>query len=93
MADNLGTGDIIEQVKTKNIDELARKELPFNNAHSAPVYTPSRYSVLSDNHNHHAQLTVGRWGIDGNNHSRKRQFSLAKVLRDKGDYNTNVVGK
>ena len=74
MADDLGTGDVIGQVKTKNIDQLARKELSFNNTHSAPVCAPSRYSLLSGNHNHRAQLPVGRWGMDGNNNFRKRHL-------------------
>ena len=93
MADDLGIGDIIGQVKTPNIDELAREGLSFNNTHATPLCATSRYSLLSGNYNHRARSPAGLWGMEGHNNFRKGQLSLAKVLRDEGDYKTNVVGK
>jgi len=93
LADDIGIGDINGRVKTPNIDKLAQLGTSFDNAHSTPICAPSRYVLLSGNYQQRGRNAGGTWTLKNNNNFKPGQQSLAQVLKEGGNYMTNVVGK
>ncbi len=95
-ADDIGYGDVgcygATEVKTPNIDRLAREGLRFTDAHSAAATcTPSRYAMLTGEYAWRKKGTgilpgVAPLIIDSS------RVTLASMLHDAG-YSTAVVGK
>ena len=102
VADDLGYADLGihgSDIRTPNIDALAREGLRFTQFHTAPYCAPTRAMLLSGNNNHVAG--VGRQhpvpplegvlpGYEG--HLSDRIAPLPSVLRSAG-YHTYTVGK
>lgn len=102
VADDLGYADLGvfgSDIRTPNIDSLAREGLRFSQFHTAPLCSPTRAMLLSGNNNHVAG--VGRQhpypplegqmpGYEG--HLSDRIAPLPRVLRDAG-YHTYTAGK
>ncbi len=95
-ADDLGYGDIgcygAKQVKTPNIDRLAKDSLRFTDAHSqAATCTPSRYSLLTGEY---AWRKKGTDILPGNANLiiAPGRTTLPGMLQKAG-YQTGVVGK
>jgi arylsulfatase A len=96
MADDLGYGDIgafgATDIRTPNIDELARKGIRFTEFYCAsPVCSPTRAGLLTGRY-------PRRMGIDGVFFPESftgippSEVTLAEALKDQG-YTTGVVGK
>jgi len=102
VADDLGYADLGiygSDIRTPNIDALARGGLRFSQFHTAPLCAPTRAMLLSGNNNHVAG--VGRQhpvppleaafpGYEG--HLSDRIAPLPEVLRAAG-YHTYMAGK
>ncbi len=93
--DDLGYGDVgaygATQVKTPNIDNLAKGGLRFTDAHSsAATCSPSRYSLLTGNYAFRNKVKILEGDapllIDPN------EPTLPKMLQKAG-YSTGIVGK
>lgn len=87
-----GAGDI----KTPNIDALAKTGMRFENAYSMPQCTPSRVTLLTGRYpwrtgwvNH---WDVPRWGVGYFDWKLRQNMTFAKVLKNAG-YVTAAVGK
>src|ERR1700730_1671741 len=103
VADDLGYTDLGcygGDIKTPNIDLLAKKGLLFTNFHTAPLCAPTRSMILSGNDNH-----VAGWGsmlpLKGTTRENKpgyeqhltdRIVTVAQLLKD-GGYQTFMSGK
>jgi arylsulfatase A-like enzyme len=95
-ADDLGYGDVgcygATEVKTPNLDRLAREGLRFTDAHSAAATcTPSRYAMLTGEYAWRKKGT-GILPGDAPLIIEPGRVTLASMLRDAG-YTTGVVGK
>jgi len=95
-ADDIGYGDFgcygATEVKTPNIDRLAREGLRFTDAHSAAATcTPSRYAMLTGEY---AWRQKGTGILPGNAPLiiEPGRVTLASMLHDAG-YSTGIVGK
>jgi len=84
-----------EDVKTPNIDELARKGMRFENVYSMPQCTPSRVTLLTGQYpwrhgwvNHYDVPRLGH----GGRYDPILNPSFGKMLRDEG-YATCIAGK
>lgn len=96
LSDDVGYGDVgcygATDVKTPNIDELAKSGLRFTNAHcDAATCTPSRYALLTGCYawrQDGVQVLPG----DAKLLIKPGQPTLASVLRNAG-YRTGLVGK
>lgn len=94
--DDLGYGDLgcygAEDIKTPNVDALARNGLRFSDAYSSsPVCTPSRYSLMT------GLYPSRRKGVeilpgDATCIIDPGVYTLPKLFRDNG-YCTSIVGK
>jgi len=93
LADDVGIGDINGRVETPNIDKLAQRGTSFLNAHATPLCAPSRYVLLSGNYQHRGRKPGGTWALKSASNFKTGQQSLARVLKERGNYMTNVVGK
>lgn len=99
LADDLGYGDVgcyganPAQVRTPNIDSLARDGLRFTDAHSpSSVCTPSRYNLMTGRYCWRTWAQTGCiWANDPCVIEPDRP-TLASVLRD-GGYEAGMVGK
>ncbi len=100
MVDDLGKEWIscygAEDVKTPNIDALAKTGMRFENAYSMPQCTPSRATLLTGQYpwrtgwvNH---WDVPRWGVGYFDWKIRRNMTFARILRTAG-YATAAVGK
>jgi arylsulfatase A-like enzyme len=100
MVDDLGKEWIscygAEDVKTPNIDALAKTGMRFENAYSMPQCTPSRATLLTGQYpwrngwvNH---WDVPRWGVGYFDWKLKQNMTFAHVMKTAG-YATAVVGK
>jgi arylsulfatase A-like enzyme len=95
-ADDLGYGDLgcygATQVKTPNIDSLAKEGRMFSDAHSvSAVCTPSRYSLLTGEY----AWRKGYWAPIWFDHGLiidEKQTTVASVFQKKG-YATACIGK
>ncbi|HTE31114.1 MAG TPA: arylsulfatase, partial [Chryseolinea sp.] len=103
VADDLGYTDLGcygGEIKTPNIDLLAKRGLQFTNFHTAPLCAPTRSMILSGNDNHVAGMgsmfpvtgtpREGKAGYEG--HLTDRIVTVAQLLKD-GGYQTFMTGK
>ena len=103
VADDLGYTDLGcygGNIKTPNIDELAKKGILFTHFHTAPLCAPTRSMILSGNDNHVAGMGsmfsvkgTPREGKPGyEHHFTDRIVTIAQLLKD-GGYQTFMAGK
>lgn len=103
VADDLGYTDLGcygGDIKTPNIDLLAKRGLQFTNFHTAPLCAPTRSMILSGNDNHVAGMGsmfsvkgTPREGKPGyEHHLTDRIVTVAQLLKD-GGYQTFMAGK
>jgi arylsulfatase A-like enzyme len=103
VADDLGYTDLGcygGDIKTPNIDLLARQGLQFTNFHTAPLCAPTRSMILSGNDNHVAGMGsmfsvkgTPREGKPGyEHHLSDRIVTVEQLLKD-GGYQTFMAGK
>jgi arylsulfatase A-like enzyme len=95
-ADDLGYGDVgcygATEVRTPNIDRLAREGLCFTDGHSAAATcTPSRYAMLTGEYAWR-QKGTGILPGDASLIIKPGRVTLASMLKGAG-YTTGVVGK
>ena len=103
VADDLGYTDpgcYGGDIKTPNIDLLAKQGLQFTNFHTSPLCAPTRAMILSGNDNHVAGVgsmfpvkgtaREGKPGYEG--HLTDRIVTVAQLLKDAG-YQTFMTGK
>lgn len=102
VADDLGYADLGvfgSDIRTPNIDELAKQGVIFSQFHTAPMCAPTRAMLLSGNNNHvagmadqgpHGFMKESVPGYEG--HLSDRVMPLPRVLRDAG-YHTYTTGK
>ena len=95
VADDLGYTDpgcYGGDIKTPNIDLLARQGLQFTNFHTSPLCAPTRSMILSGNDNHVAGMGsmfpvkgTPREGKPGyEHHLTDRIVTVAQLLKDGG---------
>ncbi|MHC4497428.1 MAG: sulfatase-like hydrolase/transferase [Planctomycetota bacterium] len=100
MVDDLGKEWIscygAEDIKTPNIDALAKTGMQFENAYSMPQCTPSRAALLTGQYpwrtgwvNH---WDVPRWGVGYFDWKIRQNMTFARIMRKAG-YATAAVGK
>ena len=96
-ADDLGYGDLSSyggDIPTPNIDRIGREGIRFTDFYvSAPVCTPSRFSLLTGSYPQRSQhdLTKALMPLD-KNYLDAAEITLAEYLRAKG-YRTALFGK
>ena len=100
MVDDLGKEWIscygAEDIKTPNIDALAKTGMRFDNAYSMPQCTPSRVTLLTGQYpwrngwvNH---WDVPRWGVGYFDWKLRQNMTFAHIMKTAG-YATAAVGK
>ena len=96
VADDLGYGDLgcygAKDVKTPNVDRLAKNGIRFLNSHAAAATsTPSRYALLTG---HYAWRRPDTRIAEGNASMiiRPEQYTMADMFRNAG-YTTAAIGK
>lgn len=96
VADDLGYGDLgcygAKDVKTPNVDRLAKKGIRFLNSHAAAATsTPSRYALLTG---HYAWRRPDTRIAEGNASMiiQPEQYTMADMFRNAG-YTTAAIGK
>ena len=99
LVDDLGYGDLsgqgAEDMKTPNIDNIAREGLTFSNFYAnSPVCSPSRASFFTGKYPDNVgvpgvirQVETQSWGYLAEN-----EITLPQVLNDL-DYHTAMIGK
>lgn len=103
VADDLGYTDLGcygGDIRTPNIDSLAKNGLQFTNFHSSPLCAPTRSMILSGNDNHVAGMGsmfsvqgTSREGKEGyEHHLTDRIVTIAQLLKE-GGYQTYMSGK
>jgi hypothetical protein len=89
-ADDVGTEDVpgywdTNIVQMPNIKKLQSMGVTFIDAHSTPLCSPSRYSLLSGNYPHRGSTVHSTWNFwDGQNQFEPNQKSIAEVLKGVG---------
>ena len=98
LADDLGIGDVSAynpngKIQTPNIDQLAKKGVRFNDAHTtSSVCTPTRYGIMTGRYNWRTTLKRGVFqGYNAPLIDPKRE-TVASFLQKQG-YETGIVGK
>ena len=103
MADDVGLGDIGIQHRertgkpplapTPTLDALAATGLWFSDAHSpTALCSPSRYAVMTGNHNYRSYAPWGVWGSFRKNPITATDATLGRVAKA-GGYKTGFIGK
>lgn len=103
VADDLGYTDLGcygGEIKTPNIDRLAKRGIQFTNFHTSPLCAPTRSMLLSGNDNHVAGVGsmfsvqgTSREGKPGyEQHLTDRIVTVSQLLKD-GGYQTFITGK
>src|SRR5450432_3527977 len=103
VADDLGYTDLGcfgGDIKTPNIDLLAKQGILFTQFHTSPLCAPTRSMILSGNDNHVAGMGsmfsvngTSREGKPGyEQHLTNRIVTVAQVLKE-GGYQTFMTGK
>lgn len=103
VADDLGYTDLScygGEIKTPNIDRLAKQGIQFTNFHTSPLCAPTRSMLLSGNDNHVAGVGsmfsvkgTSREGKQGyEQHLTDRIVTVSQLLKD-GGYQTFITGK
>jgi arylsulfatase A-like enzyme len=103
VADDLGYSDLGcygGDIKTPNIDLLAKQGIQFTRFHTSPLCAPTRSMILTGNDNHVAGMgsmfsvkgtsREGKQGYEG--HLTDRIVTVAQLLKDAG-YQTFMAGK
>jgi arylsulfatase A-like enzyme len=103
VADDLGYADLGcygGEIKTPNIDLLAKQGILFTHFHTSPLCAPTRSMILSGNDNHVAGMgsmfsvegtpRAGKPGYE--HHLTDRIVTIAQLLKD-GGYRTFMSGK
>lgn len=103
LADDMGYGDVGafgSEIKTPNIDRMARDGVYFTNFHVGAACSPTRTMLMTGVDNHLAGLgnmleiqadnQFGKPGYEG--HLNNSVVTVATLLRDSG-YHTYMVGK
>jgi arylsulfatase A-like enzyme len=103
MGDDLGYSDIGSfgsEIKTPNLDALAKNGIILTNYHAMPTCSPSRTALLTGVDNHIGGLgsmaetlapnQIGKPGYEG--YINHKVVTIAELLRD-ADYNTMMAGK
>ena len=85
-----------EDIKTPNIDALAKGGLTFNNAYSMPSCTSSRTMLLTGKYpwrnGYVSHWDVPRWGVAYFDWKKKENTTFARLMKDLG-YATCAAGK
>ena len=103
VADDLGYTDLGcygGEIKTPNIDLLAKRGIQFTNFHTSPLCAPTRAMLFSGNDNHVAGMGsmfsvkgTSREGKPGfEQHLTDRIVTVSQLLKD-GGYQTFIAGK
>jgi len=105
MVDDMGYGDLgcygQKEIKTPNIDNLAREGIKFTNFYSgSPVCAPARSVLMTGQHTGHTTVrgNFGRGGVTGLGGGEGRvplkseDITIAEVL-EKAGYVTGMTGK
>ena len=103
VADDLGYTDLGcygGEIKTPNIDLLAKRGIQFTNFHTSPLCAPTRSMLLTGNDNHVAGIGsmfsvkgTSREGKPGfEQHLTDRVVTVSQLLKD-GGYQTFITGK
>src|SRR5450755_2101789 len=103
VADDLGYADLGcygGEIKTPNIDQLAKQGVLFTQFHTSPLCAPTRSMILLGNDNNVAGMgamfsvegtpRAGKPGYEG--HLTDRIVTVAQILKD-GGYQTFMSGK
>ena len=96
-ADDLGYGDLSSyggDIPTPNIDRIGQAGIRFTDFYvSAPVCTPSRYSLLTGSYPQRSLHGLDRVIMPGDEHHfDESEVTLAELLRSQG-YRTAITGK
>jgi len=97
LADDLGYGDLscygATQLKTPNIDRLAREGLRFTNAYApGAVCSPSRYAIMTGRYDWRTAEQCGVLMENAALHIEPGRLTLGSMLQKQG-YRTGYVGK
>lgn len=97
LADDLGIGDLgcygQKEIKTPNIDQLARNGMLFTNHYSgSTVSAPSRCSLLTGKHTGHSYIRGNKPGIGYEFPLNSSETTVATIVKEK-QYATACVGK
>jgi arylsulfatase len=103
VADDLGYTDLGcygGEIKTPNIDRLAKRGIQFTNFHTSPLCAPTRSMLFSGNDNHVAGMgsmfpvkgTSREGKIGYEQHLTDRIVTVSQLLKD-GGYQTFITGK
>ncbi|WVF67032.1 hypothetical protein IAT40_001775 [Kwoniella sp. CBS 6097] len=100
VADDLGFSDVGcfgGEIKTPNIDRLAREGARFSDYHTASACSPTRSMIMSGTDNHiagvgvmyeHKQMDPERWNVSGHEGYLNHDVAaLPEVLEDAGYWN------
>ena len=93
MTDDQGYGDLAchgnPDVKTPELDRLAKESASFSNFHVDSYCTPTRSALMTGRYSHQ----VGGWGtVAGRNMLRDTEVTMADVFRH-NHYRTGIFGK
>ncbi len=96
-ADDLGYGDLSSyggDIPTPNIDRIGQAGIRFTDFYvSAPVCTPSRYSLLTGSYPQRSLHDLDKVIMPGDkNHFDEEEVTLAELLKAQG-YQTAITGK
>lgn len=96
-ADDLGYGDLSSyggDIPTPNIDRIGQQGVRFTDFYvSAPVCTPSRYSLLTGSYPQRSLHDLDKVIMPGDdNHFAEEEVTLAELLKAQG-YRTAITGK
>ena len=99
LLDDVGFADLGcygSEVKTPNIDGVARNGLRYNNFHTRAICSPTRAALLTGRNSHSVGMRTVANLVNGFPNGRgritRRAATLAEILRQAG-YSTYMVGK
>ena len=95
VADDLGrkdTGFHGSDIKTPNLDELARTGAVFERFYAQPMCTPTRAALMTGRYPHRYGLQTGVIPSNGEYGLATDEWLLSQALKDAG-YTTAIVGK
>ena len=99
LVDDIGLGDLgtynnFSEADTPNLTALADAGIAFTHAHAtAPLCSPSRYSVLTGNYPYRGRVSAGIWhSYQPSTMIIPGQTTLGHIFKDSG-YRTGFIGK